>query len=260
MKRTIKSFTVVLCALLLYCTYDFMIEDFEGITETDGYGRRIGDVDIRDWSGYEGFTSPTSCVAKNIAITAYEVNFEYSPNVNIQYDTLKIFNFSYKEIVIKAIVDSPVFVEHDSIIIKAGSTVFLNVYFKGYINFTNDSLLEQFSIISLLGDSALINVMVNSPIGVHIPMTFVYAAYPNPASGLVVLNFRLKNVSNVHYKIIDRDGNLVRTLMNYGTPRGFHNIFWDLEDNNGNRVKPDLYRAIFETEDYEVYGDILVVD
>ena len=39
-----------------------------------------------------------------------------------------------------------------------------------------------------------------------------------------------------------------------------YNILWNLTNDDGYRVDPDLYRVIFDTDSYNHHGDILVIE
>jgi hypothetical protein len=75
--------------------------------------------------------------------------------------------------------------------------------------------------------------------------TFITPAYPNPSSDSISVMFSLSVATKVSFKIIDGNGNVVRTLMDGDFTAGYYRVDWRLNDQSGNRVKAGLYRCTY---------------
>ncbi len=78
--------------------------------------------------------------------------------------------------------------------------------------------------------------------------TFITPAYPNPSTDSIRIKFSLSLETNVHFEIIDENRNLVKTLMDESQHAGYYTVTWNLDDNNGSRVKTGFYRCNYSWE------------
>ncbi len=88
-------------------------------------------------------------------------------------------------------------------------------------------------------------------------------AYPNPASGFTRVNFSLPQPANVSLVVYGQHGKHgrafpVRTLASGSFAAGAFTVVWDLKDDAGAPLPPDIYRAVLVTGGHELCGDIEV--
>ncbi len=86
-------------------------------------------------------------------------------------------------------------------------------------------------------------------------------AWPNPATQSTSLRFTLPRTTTVSLIVYGQHGRRgrafpVRTLVSGNFPAGVHVVVWDLKDDQGVRLSPDLYRAVIQVDGQEVCGDI----
>ncbi len=111
-----------------------------------------------------------------------------------------------------------------------------------------------------LGGGAFPSMSVSPP-----PPTSIcfQPAYPNPTSGRTLLHFTLPRAASVSLTIYGQHGQRgkafpVRTLASGSHAAGLFSVAWDLKDDQGVRVAPDIYRAVLVVEGQEICGDIEV--
>lgn len=99
----------------------------------------------------------------------------------------------------------------------------------------------------------------------HPSPLFCYSAYPNPAMDNILFRFKVPSIiisqsrCLVTLQIIDSYNTVVKTLINEDMYPGHRYRVWDLNDDNGNRVPPGMYRALITAGDYAKQGDIKIV-
>jgi len=86
-------------------------------------------------------------------------------------------------------------------------------------------------------------------------------AYPNPASGSVVLRFSVPRASQASITVYGQKHGphsafVVRALAEQMFAAGEYSFQWDGNDDQGARVPPGLYRAVLTTPDGMICGDI----
>jgi hypothetical protein len=106
------------------------------------------------------------------------------------------------------------------------------------------------------------------PLGVPVPpppALCMYPAAPNPAAAVVRLRFANPAAGPVslivygrHQGHGPRETFVARTLLDANLVVGFFTVDWDLKDDNGVRVDPGIYRAIFVAGNEALCGDIEV--
>jgi hypothetical protein len=88
-------------------------------------------------------------------------------------------------------------------------------------------------------------------------------AFPNPASGSTSLGFSLPRPASVSVVVYGQHGKrgkafAVRTLVSGLMAAGTFRVTWDLKDDQGVPLAPDIYRAVIMAEGKELCGDIEV--
>ena len=88
-------------------------------------------------------------------------------------------------------------------------------------------------------------------------------AWPNPATQSTSLGFTLPRAAAVSLIVYGQHGQRgrafpVRTLASGNFAAGAFVVVWDLKDDHGVRLAPDVYRAVIQVEGQEVCGDIEV--
>jgi hypothetical protein len=66
-------------------------------------------------------------------------------------------------------------------------------------------------------------------------------AYPNPATGEVVMQFKLPHESNATLRVVDATGRLVKTLVDGELRGGTHIVDWDGRGSDGTTMSPGIY-------------------
>ena len=90
-----------------------------------------------------------------------------------------------------------------------------------------------------------------------IPATYSFLpAFPNPFDSLVSIHYGLPTDSDVKIRIIDRNGNQIRMLVNDNQGAGSYCVSWDGKDDNGDIIDSELYRLLFHAEDFFSHGDV----
>lgn len=115
------------------------------------------------------------------------------------------------------------------------------------------------------------NINYNPPFpdSLLIPDEFsVGPSFPNPTvdSTFIKLSVASKKLFNIFIK--DREGHIVKVIYSDSLNPGYHYIFWNLDNNEGKKVKSDIYRCFYNIENarwidstyYSIsgYGDIKV--
>jgi hypothetical protein len=105
------------------------------------------------------------------------------------------------------------------------------------------------------------------PQGVPVPpptATCLMPAFPNPTSGHTVVNFSLRNDSQVSLVVYGKKGNgphsadPVRTLVSQQLVSGVHSVQWDGTDDQGAPLSPGIYRVVLTVGDQSACGDIQI--
>jgi hypothetical protein len=65
--------------------------------------------------------------------------------------------------------------------------------------------------------------------------------YPNPFAAGTSIRFALPEPSNVHLKVFNVQGRLVRTLLDAARPAGRYTVSWDGRDEAGRAVASGVY-------------------
>lgn len=86
----------------------------------------------------------------------------------------------------------------------------------------------------------------------------LWPAFPNPAVGSITVRFGLPVVDSVEVYILAWPERKVRSLVNGSRSAGSFGITWDLRDDDGDLLKPDIYRCVMRTGTFICHGDILI--
>jgi len=88
----------------------------------------------------------------------------------------------------------------------------------------------------------------------------MYPAYPNPAEVSVMIQYLIIQPGHVKLEVMDNDENIIRKLVDAFRYAGEHVVLWQLDDENGKRVKPGYYRVTYYVNDEKICaGDIKVL-
>ena len=102
------------------------------------------------------------------------------------------------------------------------------------------------------------------------PPFFVGPAFPNPCNDSIFIWIAFEKTRDLSMFIYNKDEKLIKTIYNDSLVAGYHNIYWYLDDNNGNKVDNSIYRCRYNfkyertegsvKKEYSVsgYGDIKV--
>ena len=82
--------------------------------------------------------------------------------------------------------------------------------------------------------------------------------YPNPADNYTVFTIRLENSSKIILSVYSLDGRQL-AKMDYGKKNeGYHEIYWQTKDNNGNRLPNGMYIYQFRTTDGKLSNKLII--
>ncbi len=86
-------------------------------------------------------------------------------------------------------------------------------------------------------------------------------AYPNPASGIIRFRYSLPQAANVSLVVYGQHGKHgrafpVKTVVSGMQAAGQFMANWDLRDDQGAPLPPDIYRVVLVVGDQERWGDI----
>ncbi|MDD5530971.1 MAG: FlgD immunoglobulin-like domain containing protein [bacterium] len=76
--------------------------------------------------------------------------------------------------------------------------------------------------------------------------------YPNPITSGTYIEYTLPKNTTVSLNIYDINGELVRNLMTGNQELGFHKVYWDGQDNNGQKVSNGTYFYRMEAGSFKV--------
>lgn len=78
---------------------------------------------------------------------------------------------------------------------------------------------------------------ISSAIDSFEPLSFM----PNPVKDNVRISFSIPAITKVNLTIYDINGKIITTLINKDLPPGTHQVVWNCQDNDNNRVKNGVY-------------------
>jgi hypothetical protein len=86
----------------------------------------------------------------------------------------------------------------------------------------------------------------------EIPATYLLEQnQPNPFNPETIIRYGLPVNAQVHIRVYNVMGQLVKTLVNENQPAGQHQVIWNGTNENGERVASGVYLYRFETPDYQ---------
>jgi len=74
-------------------------------------------------------------------------------------------------------------------------------------------------------------------------------SYPNPATRIVNISFELLESAQTSIEIIDVSGRVIKSFGNEERGAGFHELKWNLESNQGGRVRSGTYLCVLNAGD-----------
>jgi hypothetical protein len=240
----------VLSIIFVSCDINSTNNGSSEILATDGYGNIISDSTVVSPYIY-------TYVGNNITVSNVNVNLYH----NKLSDSLLIINYSEEELNINSTINSPFIISPESIIIQGNSQVFITIALP-YID-SSEVFQEELTIISSSEDSIIVNIYAKySGGGGEIPLLYgFHPAYPNPASNVTILTFALAEHSYGDLTIRNTNGDVVKFMADeYFYKDYYHEIIWDLKDNNENRVDTGIYTAVFELDSQEFQSYIEVFE
>jgi hypothetical protein len=83
--------------------------------------------------------------------------------------------------------------------------------------------------------------------------------YPNPFNPTTKIDFSLNQDSNVELGIYNIKGQLIKQLGNDYFEAGYHNLTWNGDDNNGNKVSSGVYFYRFSAENYSKTNKMILL-
>ncbi len=86
----------------------------------------------------------------------------------------------------------------------------------------------------------------------------VLKSYPNPATDIATISFELYEASKVTLNIYNTGGQLIKTLASKVLSFGKHKFEWNLNSNNGKRVKSGVYLCCLKANNQKYTIKILV--
>ncbi len=86
------------------------------------------------------------------------------------------------------------------------------------------------------------------------------APSPNPARGPVQMSLSVPVVSSVVFEVLDVTGRRVRSVVSTAMAAGVSTLAWDLNDDDGRRVRPGLYRVRARAGQESVARAVIVLE
>jgi hypothetical protein len=87
----------------------------------------------------------------------------------------------------------------------------------------------------------------------------LWPAYANPAITNCTITFGVSQTDSVDLFIVRWPNVKVRQIANGPYGPGTYALTWDLRDEKGVRLAPDIYRCIMKTADFTCHGDIQII-
>ncbi len=269
MKFSRSSFLVVLVSIMLlvqacdennelfedpYPVYENDLLNFEGITETDETGKKIGDIDQGDWLelSFERLFGSSSKYPWFWCIE--DIYCEYSSGkVHINWTTPSESDFLFWDIFRSDdnnINNAEIINEEH--IVACGNMSEPTDYV--YID-ENITTNEAYSYWLGLSKADSTNHFWGPMPLVIIPSLSFGPAYPNPAEDQAIIPILLSEEKGIAMYVINETGDLLDVLVDENLGSGLHNILWNASDKENG-----LYRVIFhcENDTLHQYGDILI--
>jgi len=267
--RILAIIVITSCILLILCnksTTEPGSLNLTGITETNGLGKLIGNIDLDDWTDTE-IPNINSYIGEKIKIKPLSINLKGSVLGQIYSEEIDIINFSNDIISISSATKNPFSCNPTEVEILPNTSIKITVNFT--LPDTVNTYSGQLDISSSFMDSASINLHGNyqSP-NTPSPGTdekaheineyHLHPAYPNPATGLTAITFCLPQPSHFYLYVIDKNESVINTLCDTIASAGTHRVEWDLTNEKDNSLQPDIYRVLLSVGDLSLHGDIQV--
>ena len=88
----------------------------------------------------------------------------------------------------------------------------------------------------------------------------LFPVYPNPISIGDTLNikYQLENRSQVKLEIINNKFRSIKVLIDQEIVGGHYWLKWDLKNNDGFYIEPNMYRCVLKINEFTLFGDVLI--
>jgi len=97
-----------------------------------------------------------------------------------------------------------------------------------------------------------------SALNINKAQSFSFKCYPNPVVNSTTISFELKKSSDVQLNIYNSSGQLVKNMSGNTLPSGNHDLKWNLDSDNGERVKPGVYLCSLVVNNQKFTSKIIV--
>jgi hypothetical protein len=234
--------------------YEEDLQNITGITETDGNGNLIGNIDSGDWYF---FTTKylLSFSSKPVVLSLFEIYFA-NEQIHLHWITQSESNNAQWNIYRSLTSDIQQSEKINPSPIEGGGTISepREYYFLDEMGYefgtTYYYWLESI-------DFSNVHHLIEEPVEFTVPSDIFFTvgpAYPNPSSAEVKIPYSLATEAKVTIIIIDADGNLIDTLISETKPKGEYELIWYPDTNESG-----IYRCIYHvSQTYHWHGDILV--
>ncbi|MEO0092506.1 MAG: C25 family cysteine peptidase [candidate division WOR-3 bacterium] len=88
----------------------------------------------------------------------------------------------------------------------------------------------------------------------------IFVNQPNPFKTQTQIQYSLSKDSKVTLQIYDITGRLIRTLVNQNQSRGFHTIYWDGKNQQGEKVSQGVYFCNLRTETDYLIRKLIIIE
>lgn len=84
------------------------------------------------------------------------------------------------------------------------------------------------------------------------------SCFPNPAKYNTTIRFTTNQIGNILLAVYSISGEIIDILVHRKMSAGIHNIYWDLENNLGEKVIPGIYLISIQSDTFQVSKKIIV--
>jgi len=97
----------------------------------------------------------------------------------------------------------------------------------------------------------------------NLPTTYqIGPAFPNPVSDSTFIKLAMASNKKIHIYVKNENDKLVKTIINYTLSAGYYHLYWNLDNEYGNKVNSGIYRCFYEIENaiyidsvyYSIFG------
>jgi len=97
----------------------------------------------------------------------------------------------------------------------------------------------------------------------NLPTTYqIGPAFPNPVSDSTFIKLAMASNKKIHIYVKNENDKLVKTIINDTLSAGYYHLYWNLDNEYGNKVNSGIYRCFYEIENaryidsvyYSIFG------